>query len=231
MTPGWHWRTYDFPQSSYADLAIERPLGPAADTVAYVVPERINDAWIAQFQVTCPQFPHFAFGLNVQAGRDINFVEPGRSALLAVAASADFRPTDKLRATTAYNLVRRDRAFDGTRFSTQHIARVKLEYQLSRPIFLRLVGQYAADEQASLLDPATGFPLLRQDGSGAYAAALRRSSNELQMDCLFSYRPGPGTVIFFGYGSNLSEPDAFQFDNLKRTKDGFFVKLSYLFRL
>ena len=34
-----------------------------------------------------------------------------------------------------------------------------------------------------------------------------------------------------GYGSTLSEPDAFAFRGLSRSRDGFFVKFSYLFRL
>jgi len=50
-------------------------------------------------------------------------------------------------------------------------------------------------------------------------------------DLLFSYKPTPGTVFFFGYGASLSEPTAFGFRNLRRTSDGFFLKASYLFRM
>jgi len=32
---------------------------------------------------------------------------------------------------------------------------------------------------------------------------------------------------FFGYGSSLTEADAFRFQNLTRTSNGFFLKLSY----
>jgi len=48
---------------------------------------------------------------------------------------------------------------------------------------------------------------------------------------LFSYKPTPGTVVFLGYGSSLTEADAFRFRHLTRTADGFFLKLSYLFRM
>ena len=57
------------------------------------------------------------------------------------------------------------------------------------------------------------------------------ATNELRSDFLFSYRPTPGTVLFFGYGASLTEPDAFRFQNLRRTSDGFFLKASYLFRM
>jgi hypothetical protein len=54
--------------------------------------------------------------------------------------------------------------------------------------------------------------------------------NELAMDWLISYRPTPGTLAYFGYGSTMEEPDSFSFSDLRRTRDGFFGKLSYLLR-
>ena len=38
-----------------------------------------------------------------------------------------------------------------------------------------------------------------------------------------------GTVVFLGYGTSIGS-DEFKPTNLQRTADGFFVKLSYLFR-
>ncbi|MHB1192367.1 MAG: carbohydrate binding family 9 domain-containing protein [Longimicrobiales bacterium] len=231
VTPGGQWRTYEFPQASYEHLRVERTLGAAVDTIPYLVPAPVNDVWIMQLQVTSPEFPRFSFDLNVQGGKDVNFTEPDRSSFLLASVSADLRPTSQVRATTTYDLVRRNRERDGTRFSTQHVARVKLEYQLSRPIFFRFVGQYTVDERAALIDPATGFPLLQRNNAGAYVWTTAQAVNDLEMDWLFSYRPSPGTVLFFGYGSDLTEPDPFQFRDLERARDGFFIKLSYLFRV
>lgn len=231
LTPGVSWRTYDFPQASY-DLRIRRTLvmGAVIDTVPYTVPARINDAWTATFQMSSPQFPKFAFDANIQAGRDINFTEPDRAGFLSFSTSADFRPTGKLRTTASYNIVRRNRESDGTRFSTQHIPRVKVEYQLSRWIFLRFVGQYSVDERDVLKDPATGFPLLQRSGT-RYVLTTARAVNDLRLDWLFSFRPNPGTVVFLGYGSSLTETNAFEFSDVHRVRDGFFLKLSYLFRM
>jgi hypothetical protein len=230
VTPGVQWRTYEFPQASYDNLRLQRTLGGVVDTVPYLVPPRINDGWIVQLQMSSPQFPRFAFDANIQAGRDVNFTEPDRAGFLSFSTSADFRPTGQLRATASYNLVRRNRESDGTRFSTQHIPRLKVEYQLARPIFLRFVGQYSVDERAALRDPVTGFPLLQRT-QGRYVVTTRRATNDLRVDVLFSYRPNPGTVVFFGYGSSLTETDAFQFSDMQRVRDGFFVKFSYLFRV
>ncbi len=57
------------------------------------------------------------------------------------------------------------------------------------------------------------------------------ASNGFQMDWLFSYRPTPGTLVYLGYGSSMEEPEAFRFNQLERNRDGFFAKVSYLFRL
>jgi len=55
--------------------------------------------------------------------------------------------------------------------------------------------------------------------------------NSFRSDFLFSYRPTPGTVLFLGYGASLTEPNAFRFQGLHRTGDGFFLKGSYLIRM
>ena len=60
--------------------------------------------------------------------------------------------------------------------------------------------------------------------------SVKQATNDLRMDWLFSFRPNPGTVVFFGYGSSLTETNAFEFRDLRRVRDGFFVKLSYLLR-
>jgi len=37
--------------------------------------------------------------------------------------------------------------------------------------------------------------------------------------------------VYLGYGSTLAEPQAFRFSQLGRTADGFFGKVSWLFRV
>jgi hypothetical protein len=63
-----------------------------------------------------------------------------------------------------------------------------------------------------------------------FTRSAASTSNSLRADWLFSYRPTPGTVVFAGYSSSLDDAGPFRFRNLARTSDGFFVKLSYLFR-
>src|SRR2546423_2847849 len=154
------------------------------------------------------------------------FLEASEGRQVAVTAVAALRPTPALRLEARWVHQRLTRARDGSRFSTANIPRLKLEYQLTRAIFLRYIGPYFAEDQAALLDPHTAQPLL-VNGTAAPAVA----TNDFRNDVLFSYKPTPGTVVFLGYGSSLTEADAFRFRDLRRTADGVFLKLSYLFRM
>lgn len=110
-----------------------------------------------------------------------------------------------------------------------------MEYQVSRAIFLRFVGEYRAAYRDDLRDEGrSGYPILIRDpADGVFKRSLaaRTESNGLRIDWLFSFQPTPGTVFFAGYGSSLAEDDPFRFRGLARTRDGFFTKFSYLFRL
>jgi hypothetical protein len=72
--------------------------------------------------------------------------------------------------------------------------------------------------------------LLHDPATNAFTRTTASASNTFRVDWLFSYRPTPGTVLFAGYGSSLDDTGSFRFRSLARQADGFFVKLSYLFR-
>mgnify|MGYP001110653694 CR=1 FL=1 len=110
---------------------------------------------------------------------------------------------------------------------------MKVEYQMTRAIFLRLVGEHDAQFVDALRDDSrTNLPIaIRSAATGEYEPALREQVKRFRMDALFSYQPTPGTVVFFGYGSTLLEPHGRPEPGLRRVEDGFFVKVSYLFRL
>jgi hypothetical protein len=119
------------------------------------------------------------------------------------------------------------------------IPRLKVEYQLTRAVFVRAVGEYVADYADDLRDAGgTGGAILVPDGRGGYAPARgfttvtgrAKSVNRVRPELLFSYLPSPGTVLFVGYGSTLSETDALHFSRLHRERDAVFVKMSYLLR-
>jgi hypothetical protein len=122
---------------------------------------------------------------------------------------------------TAARLVR---AADRSEFARTTIPRLVAEYQATRTIFFRLVGEYRSERYALLRD-GNLLPLFYL--GLPYAPPDRRG---LRLDGLFSYQPTPGTVAFFGYGSSLDPDPSRVAGPLFRSHDGFFVKLSYLFR-
>ncbi|HUC41328.1 MAG TPA: DUF5916 domain-containing protein [Gemmatimonadales bacterium] len=154
------------------------------------------------------------------------FAEASEGRALNVLFDVAWKPTSALRVEAQWPHQRLTRAQDGSWFSTANVPRLKVEYQLTRDIFFRYVGQYLAQVRDTLRDPRSGDPLI-VDG----APPARATDTEFRNDVLFSYKPTPGTVFFFGYGASLTEPDPFSFQNLTRTTDGFFLKLSYLFRM
>jgi hypothetical protein len=111
-----------------------------------------------------------------------------------------------------------------------------MEYQLSRPIFLRLVGEYGHEKQDSLRDDTrTEAPILLFDSeSDTFVRTRAFTRSSFRGDILFSYQPNPGTVVFLGYGSTLLDPvdpTSPRTAGLRRAEDGFFLKMSYLFRM
>ncbi|HEY4303087.1 MAG TPA: carbohydrate binding family 9 domain-containing protein [Gemmatimonadaceae bacterium] len=179
------------------------------------------------FSVATPQFKRFAASVGTTIANDVDFLETSRIRRLDYNASLDLRPSDRLRVSATYVASEFTRRATDERSAFSRIPRLKAEYQISRPIFVRVVSQYTATHREPLIDPVTGQVLTMANG----ALSTVSETNVLRTDWLFSYRPSPGTVFFLGYGGNLAEEDPLAFRRLRRTSDGFFIKLSYLFRV
>jgi hypothetical protein len=219
---------FAFDPALYSGLTVQRSIGTSIvviDTAAFIVPPPEKDQWGGSFRVTTPTYRHFSGTASVTESQVPIFSEaaPGNSS--RIDAALDVRPTTAIRSSVSFSRLTIARKSDGSRFSSETIPRIKVEYQVSPPIFLRLVSQYAARSRSPLED-RNGNPILVNGvlDSGS-------TTNEFSTDWLFSYRPVPGTLVYLGYGSALEEPREFRFQNLRRTRDGFFGKISYLFRL
>ena len=195
------------------------------------VPRLQNLDWV--LSLTTPEFKHFSGYANAVWGKDENFYEWSSGNIAYVTVQLDWRPTEKLRLNTTYNLQNVARRSDGSLVARRQIPRLKVEYQATRAIFARVIAQYDAQSQDALRDDSrTERPIYTFNSkTNGYAPALEQHSNGLRLEALFAWQPTPGTVFFAGYGSALGEPDAFAFKGLNRSKDGFFVKFSYLFRM
>ena len=224
--------SFGYASSLYANYAIERHTA-TVDTVPFVGTPHIRNLDVV-FSLATPQFAKFSGTLlYLPAPQDENFYEWAPARVLIMDAEAAWRPSEQLRVAASYLEQQYWRKTDGTVVAYHRIPRLKIEYQVTRPLFVRLVGQYDAQFQDSLRDDSrTNDPILIRDpATGSYTRAGRQRNNGLRVDWLVAYRPTPGTVVFAGYGSSLTDAGTFRLRNLSRTTDGLFLKLSYLFRV
>ena len=196
-------------------------------TVPFAIPGMLDNLFTVGAGLTTPTWRQFTGNVSASYGAVANFDEAARGTGRSLGAAVDLRPTPAVRISAQYSrltLYRRD----GSWYSTEDIPRLKLEYQATRSIFFRVVGQYTHLASDTLRDPATGNPIVI--GGGVVGSG---TSNQLRVDWLFSYRPSPGTLIYLGYGASCSAFDAACAVGRQRsrTDDGFFAKLSYLFGL
>jgi hypothetical protein len=227
--------TFGFDPDLYARLgyALELPrAGGGLDTVAFTGKKDIpNLDWVASFST--PEFAHFSGNVFALYGHDENFFEWSSGELVLLNAGFSWRPNDRLRFEATYQHQQVNRRTDGSLVDIQRIPRLKMEYQISRPFFIRLIGEYSNEWTDSLRDDSrTNRPILIFDPqTGNYAKTSVTRNNRFRVDVLFSYQPNPGTVFFAGYGSTATDPNPQKQNRLRKINDAFFVKASYLFRM
>ncbi len=183
--------------------------------------------------LTTPQFAHFSASLVYVWGRDENFYEWATADVDLPQLTISWQPTQQIRVNATYNATFYHRHDDGSTVARQQIPRIDAEYQLTRGLFIRLVGQYDAEYQDSLRDDSRSeLPLfIKSSTTGVISRASAGTSNLFTGSVLFSYQPIPGTVAFFGYGNDANELQTFHLIGLRRQADSFFLKLSYLLRV
>ena len=237
---GYFVETFGYDPGLYGSFRLLRGVG---DTIAFSGLGRIPNSE-AFLSVNTPAGLPVAFNAFYLWGNDENFYEWASSSVMITTYGLTFRPTDKLRMNATYNLQSFNRRSDGSIVANNRIPRLKVEYQIARPIFVRLVGEYDSFYRDALRDEGgTGLPIIAADACNNYVVGVTRScqNSSFRGDFLFSYQPNPGTVVFLGYGAGYADtrtasqpfefPGSFGFRGYNRLNDALFVKASYLFRL
>ena len=173
--------TFGFDPGLYARYRIL--MGPG-DTAAFPGQPRIGNRDIA-FSLATPRWQHFSANAYYLWGTDENFFEWAPADIVFFTSDVEVRPTDRLRINGSYVKQRYVRQTDHSEVASSRIPRIKAEYQIARPLFVRLVGEYVSSTQDALRDDGrTNKPLLI-DGqlSPAFTEGFFRS------DFLVSYRP------------------------------------------
>jgi hypothetical protein len=238
--------TFGYDAPHYSSLGYHVARGPG-DTVVFTgTPRLYNSDYL--ISINTPQFKSFSGGVFYLWGRDENFAEWSSAEIIWLTVNANWRPTDKLRASLSYNQTKVNRWSDRSNVINSRIPRLKVEYQLSRAIFLRAVGDYNSYYQDALRDDSrTNAPIVAPDSvTGELEPVYAYRSNFFRGDYLFSYQPNPGTVVFIGYGRGFQGFDTTdpqwpagdpnwrtgrRATDLLPVSDAVFVKLSYLFRM
>lgn len=192
-------------------------------------PELQNDDWLVN--IATPEIGGFSAGVFALGGRDVNFFEWARTHVLSETFTLSWRPSNTIRTEGSYILQQYRRHTDNTIVGETKIPRIKVEYQLSRALFVRTVFEYRYNVQDDLRDVGrTELPIVVRGDDGVFRPATATRLKNLRSDVLVAFQPSPGTVLFVGYGNTRQETLRQVPLGLRRTDDGLFVKLSYLFR-
>jgi hypothetical protein len=211
---------YDFDPAFYAGYQVDAPGGP----LPFAPAAGVDGLWRGSIEAQTPTFRHWEADAGVEAGAVPLFDEATEGRGFEAEAEVEVRPVPSLRASASAVYARLERR-DGSEFARAVIPRVGIQYQPTRALFFRVITEYRTERRSALRDPVGGEPLL-VDG----VVADREEDNGLRTDWLVAYEPVPGTAAFLGYGATLDGGDPFDFGGLQRREDGFFLKLSYLFR-
>lgn len=221
---------YDAPL--YADYAL-LDTTPGGDVIRPFVgtPRLANLDYV--LSVDTPQWRGLSASGFVLWGKDENFFEWTSADIVFADMGVLWRPTQQARLDLSYKMQSFVRRSDGSVVGLRQIPRARLEYQLTRAIFVRGVLEYDDNRQDDLRDASrTELPIVIRDAAtGTYERALGSRRRQVRGDLLFSYQPTPGTVFFAGYSGVSVDGPGRRRGPLERERDGFFMKISYLFRL
>jgi hypothetical protein len=215
----------------YSNYVTVRQNGARLDTANFVgTPNIGNVDWV--LSLGSPELKKLSFSAFGLWGHDENFPEWSAADIGIVNATLNVRPTDQIRIAGTYIYEQYNRQTDGTRVQTRTVPRLRVEYQATRQIFVRVIGEVVKIRQDSLRDDSrTEAPIYFRNANGTLTRAAAFDRLRGRLDFLFSYLPTPGTVIYLGYGNTSRADRPGGTEGLRPNRDVFFMKLSYLFRL
>jgi hypothetical protein len=219
---------YDYDPSLFAGVAL---LSSGAALQPFLATPRLPNLDYV-LSVNTPRVYGVTTSIFAIWGKDENFYEWANANIVYGTLSVQWRPSERVRVDFDENLQTYQRRTDNSYVGMRRVPRLRLEYQATRSIFVRYVGEYAANYQDALRDDSrTNLPLVlvAPDGTFELIGPVRQRS--FRSDWLFSYQPTPGTVLFAGYGNTLATDNAAVQRTLRRTRDGLFLKYSYLIRM
>ena len=185
------------------------------------------------FWLNYAYFKPVVLSTEINWGQATNYDTSVGPPVLATANNIQFaatvRPFKGLTIDNTYLLTRLRDVNTNANMFNNHILRSKWNYQFTRALSLRVIGQY----NAVLSNYSARLP--------QYALSSLPPAKQFNADVLLTYFVHPGTAVYVGYNSDLqnlpSPPTVDALGNLTRTPGHFlndgrqiFVKISYLFQ-
>jgi hypothetical protein len=135
------------------------------------------------------------------------------------------RPTSGLAINLNLSRSRIERSYDNSFFSRQSITRLNTQYQFSKALFARIIAQYNLVARDTLRDPDSGNRLVYD---GLLVEPVDRG--EFGFNALIAYEPSPGTLMYVGWSRQMAGPETWAVNEMQRTAEGLFLKVSWLWR-
>src|SRR5690606_5030993 len=104
-------------------------------------------------ELETPVDRHINSDLSYSMGAVPLFAEASEGRAREVELDLAMRPTTQLRGDLSVAWQRLTRAADGSEFARTVIPRARVEYQPTRALFFRMVGEYQAERRAAPRDP------------------------------------------------------------------------------
>src|SRR5207237_7397867 len=145
----------------YSSYWLKVPLAGGGDTLVRFTgqPMITNGEYIVQ--IGTPQWKHFSGSGFFLQGHDENFFEWASADLRLLSVDVSYLPTERLRHSVSYFWQQVNRRTDGSLVNVGRVLRAKVEYQVSRPLFVRVVVTYIQQQNDSLRHVSTtGAPIL-----------------------------------------------------------------------
>ena len=205
----------------YGAFTILQPGG----ATPFVPPHEISGLFGYSFEIESPTWSRASVGAEVQRAAVVIFDEAAEGIETEMELDLSLRPAADIRiaASAVYSRLTRER--DGSEFARTIIPRLRAEYQITRALFVRAIGEYRSERRDALYDPRTGAPL-----AVGGTATIPEAGGFFRHEWLISYEPTPGTVAYLGYVGAHESLSATSFRGFAREADGLFLKLAYRFR-
>jgi hypothetical protein len=127
---------FGYPASLFSNYRIEQRAGATIDTVPFVGRPHIPNLDLGA-NIATPRFQNFSLTAFVLTGRDENFFEWASARIIVSNIALAWRPTDRVRSEFIYDHQQVNRRTDGSLVALTRVPRLKVEYQLTRAVFLQ----------------------------------------------------------------------------------------------